>query len=93
MSAKEKLEKALELMKEAESLIKEADKQNESLNGHYGYSLEIIAQELNNFSDNSMGYIGRNTCIKDIIENEGDKWNDKYVHEQEEDQEIDEEEN
>ena len=73
-STLEKLEEAMELMKQAESLVKEAKKENESLSDYYGYSLDIIAQELNQFSDNSKGYIGRNKCLEDIINAEGENW-------------------
>lgn len=76
MTTFDKLYGALEKMQEAIELIEEANGENESLSDYYGYSLEIITQELNRFSDNSGGYIGRNTCLQDIIDAEGEKWED-----------------
>ena len=76
MTTFDKLYEALEKMQEAIELIEEASEENESLSDYYGYSLEIITQELNRFSDNSRGYLGRNTCLQDIIDDEGEKWED-----------------
>ena len=70
-----KLESVLSHMKEAEKIIEDLrTNEEDSLNNYYGYSLEIIQQQLNKLSDNSQGYLGRDSCIGDIIESEGDKW-------------------
>lgn len=76
MSKLEKLYKIQELMKEAEGLVEEVNVEGSSLNEYYGYSLEIIKQELHRFSDNAMGYTGRNTCIEEICDGEGTEWKD-----------------
>jgi hypothetical protein len=80
MKTLEKLELAFELMKKAENTINDIknDKdENESLLGYYGYSLEIIQQQLHIFSNNRYGYFVGDTNIKQIIDSEGDKWNDE----------------
>jgi hypothetical protein len=74
MNALEMLREAFEKMKEAEQLVKDARQSNESLDDYYGYSLRIIEQELNSFSDNSNGYSGGNTPLSDIIEGAGVNW-------------------
>jgi len=74
MNTTEKLQKALDLMKEAEQLVNEAKEENKSLKSYYGYSLLIVAQELNKFSDNSNYYMTRDTNLQEMIESEGSKW-------------------
>lgn len=75
-TAKQKLERALMYMKDAERLIEEAKQENQSLEEEFGYSLEIIIQELNRFSDNSRGYQGNNASLEEIIEDEATNWED-----------------
>lgn len=70
-----KLTEARDLMKQAENLVTAAKEENPSLRDYYGYSLEIIIQELNKFGDNSCGYIASNSSLEDIIEDEGRNWN------------------
>ena len=78
MTQLDKLHKALELMKEAEDIIEDLNDDDEnSLNEYYGYSLQVIAQELNKFSDNSCGYLHGNTTLEEIIEAEGDNWTEE----------------
>lgn len=79
MTTLEKLEEALNHMQEANSLINDAKKENSSLERYYGYSLEIISQELVRFSDNNRGYLGRNTNLQEIIEAEGETWQNGNV--------------
>lgn len=74
-TTEDKLNIAKHLMKEAERILESID--NDSLEGHYGYSKEIIQQQLNMFSDNSSGYMGRNTPIDEIINSMGDDWSDQ----------------
>lgn len=74
MTQLEKLQEAMELMKKAEEIVESLIANDEdSLNEYYGYSLEIIQQQLNKFSDNSCGY-GGNTSIEEMIESEGYNW-------------------
>tara|TARA_R110000822_G_scaffold127454_1_gene262930 strand:- start:1172 stop:1411 length:240 start_codon:yes stop_codon:yes gene_type:complete len=74
----EKLQDAFDKMKEAEEIIEELRKDKDSsLDEYYGYSLEIIEAQLNQFSDNSVGYVGMNTNLKEIIDSEGENWNEK----------------
>ncbi len=76
MTQLQKLKEAMALMKDAERIIESLmDNNEDSLNEYYGYSLQIIQQQLNNFSDNSSGY-GGNTSIEEIIESEGYNWNE-----------------
>lgn len=78
MDALLKLQQAVQHMKDAEQLINEAKLANESLEQHYGYSLDIIAQELNKYSDNSRGYHMKfNTSLDEIINAEGSAWKKK----------------
>jgi len=80
MKTLEKLQLAFELMKKAEEIINDIknDKdENESLLDYYGYSLEIIQQQLNIFSDNRKGYLTHDTNIKEIVDSEGERWNDE----------------
>lgn len=86
-NALEKLQEANDLMKQAERLVNEARDSNSSLRSKYGYSLQIIEQELNQFSDNSRGYLSRNTTLEEIIESEGRKWFDDEKSENEGDKE------
>lgn len=75
MNTLDQLTEAMDLMKQAEQLLIEANKQNKSLSDYYGYSMEIIIQELNRFSDNSRCYQGNNNSLEDIINAEGEDWN------------------
>ena len=80
MTTLEKLQLAFELVKKAENIINDIknDKdENESLLSYYGYSLEIIQQQLHIFSNNRYGYLVGDTNIKQIIDSEGDNWNDE----------------
>jgi hypothetical protein len=80
MKTLEKLQLVFELMKKAEEIINDIknDKdENESLLDYYGYSLEIIKQQLNIFSDNRNGYLTHDTNIKEIVDSEGERWNDE----------------
>lgn len=79
MTALEKLQEALQHMQEAERLVNEAKNENHSLDKYYGYSLQIISQELTRFSDNRAGYLGRNTNLQEIIDAEGEHWHSKQV--------------
>lgn len=75
MSQLERLQEALELMKEAEEIVEELmEDEQDSLNEYYGCSLQIIKQELNKFSDNSNCYMGRNSNLEDIMESHGENW-------------------
>lgn len=74
MDTLEKLEEAIDLMKQAEEILESVKEENQSLDDYYGYSIQIIIQELNKFSDNSCGYIGSNASLEEIIESEGDNW-------------------
>ncbi|MBX2925944.1 MAG: hypothetical protein KF746_27360 [Chitinophagaceae bacterium] len=79
MTTIEKLQEAMKHMQEAERLVNEAKNENHSLDRYYGYSLQIISQELIIFSDNSAGYLGRNTNLQEIIVAEGKDWNSKEI--------------
>lgn len=72
--ATDNLLEAIELMKEAEKLINEAYSKNESLKEAYGTTLKTIKNALNEFSDNSAGYLTRNTCLLKIVEAQGEDW-------------------
>ena len=61
------LSNALNAMKEAESNIQLALQISE-VKHNFGYSLGIIQQELNRFSDNSEEYLSGNTSIAEMIE-------------------------
>ncbi len=91
-NALDKLHQAYELMKEAESLVAEVKTLSPSLAGYYGYSLDIIEQELHRMSDNHRGYLGRNTTLLEIIEAEGRKWHNSEPESEDEEDEEDEEE-
>lgn len=75
----EKLQEALQHMQEAKRLVNEASKENHSLDKYYGYSLQIISQELIIFSDNSAGYLGRNTNLQEIVDAERKDWRSKEI--------------
>lgn len=80
MKTIDKLQLAFELMKKAEEIISEIKKnkeENKSLLSYYGYSLEIIEQQLNIFSDNSKNYLTRNTNLEEILNMLGDNWEDE----------------
>ncbi|MBX3253304.1 MAG: hypothetical protein KF862_04100 [Chitinophagaceae bacterium] len=79
MTTLEKLREALQHMQEAGRLVNESKKENHSLDKYYGYSLQIISQELIRFSDNSAGYLGRNTNLQEIIDTEGENWHSKEI--------------
>jgi len=73
-----KLQEALDLMKQAEKLVGEARRENKSLNEYHGYSLQIIEQELNKFTDNSRGFLTRDTALADIIAMQEEReWREK----------------
>ncbi len=74
MNTEQLLQHAIELMNEAIEKI-ELAKQNESFDDYYGYSADIVIQELVRFSDNRKGYIGRNTTLEEMIEG---KWDGKW---------------
>lgn len=79
MKTLKKLQLAFELMKKAEEIIddiRDNEDDNQSLMKYYGYSLEIIQQELNKFSDNSCYYLTRDVNLQEIIDSEGEKWFD-----------------
>lgn len=71
MTTIEKLQEAMQHMQEAERLVTAAKNENHSLYRYYGYSLQIISQELIIFTDNSAGYLRRNTNLQEIIDAEG----------------------
>jgi hypothetical protein len=74
MNTLEKLQEALEHVKKAEDLIRQAKNENVSLETYYGYSIEMIAQQLNKYGDASV-YRDRNIgSLKEIVEAEGEKW-------------------
>ena len=74
MTQTERLQEAMALMKDAERIVESLMSNDEdSLNEYYGYSLHIIQQQLNKFSDDSLGY-GGNASIKEMIESEGYNW-------------------
>lgn len=80
MKTQEKLQLAFELMKKAENILHEINndkEENKSLLRYYGYSLEIIRQQLNIFSDNSGYYLTRDVNLQEILDSEGDNWNDE----------------
>ena len=80
MKTLDKLQLAFELMRKAEDIINEIrfnKDDNESLLGYYGYGLEIIQQQLDIFTDNSRYYLTRNTNLEEILNSEGDLWNDE----------------
>lgn len=74
MSTTEKLEKAIDLIKEAESLLKEV-KENKSLDSYYGYTLELISSQLNIITGNSRHYVTGDTTLEEILGDEGTNWN------------------
>ena len=75
MDALEKLSKAMELMKEAQELVEAAQAESESLSDYYGYSLTTTAQQLDIFGANDRCYMTCNTSLEEIIEEEGNHWN------------------
>jgi hypothetical protein len=80
MKILEKLQLAFELMKKAEDIINDIrnnKEENQSLLRYYGYSLEIIQQQLNIFSDNSGYYLTNDVNLQGIIDSEGQDWNDE----------------
>jgi len=78
MTTLEKLDLAYSLIKKSEEILNKINKdiENDSLNNYYGYTIKILVQELNIISDNSKGYLTQDKSIMDIIESEGDKWED-----------------
>jgi hypothetical protein len=74
MKTLSQLREAMEHMKSAESLLKQVKRENKSLDDYYGYSLELMMQELNRMSDNSKGYQGHDTCLDEIMEAAGSDW-------------------
>lgn len=79
MKTQEKLQLAFELMKKAEDIINDIrneKEENRSLLRYYGYSLEIIQQQLNIFSDNSGYYLTNDVNLQGILDSEGQDWND-----------------
>lgn len=66
-------------MQEAERFVNEAKNENHSLDKYYGYSLQIISQEMIRFSDNRVGYLGRNSNLQEIIDAEGENWHSKEI--------------
>lgn len=80
MKTQEKLQLAFELIKKAEDIINDIrneKEENHSLLRYYGYSLEIIQQELNIFSNNSGYYLTNDVNLQGIIDSEGQDWNDE----------------
>ena len=79
MKTLEKLELVNNLIKKSEEILNEILKnpENDSLTSYYGYTLKLIKQELNILSDNSHGYLTRDKSIEDVINAEGDEWNDE----------------
>lgn len=80
MKTQEKLQLAFELMKKAEEIINDIrneKEENKSLLRYYGYSLEIIQQQLNIFSDNSRYYLTNDVNLQGILDSEGQDWNDE----------------
>jgi hypothetical protein len=80
MKTLDKLQLAFELMRKAEDIINEIrfnKDDNESLLGYYGYGLEIIQQQLDIYTDNSRYYLTRNTNLEEILNSEGDNWEDE----------------
>jgi hypothetical protein len=80
MKTQEKLQLAFELMKKAEDIlynIQNNKEENEDLLSYYRYSLEIIRQQLNIFSNNSGYYLTRDVNLQEILDSEGDNWNDE----------------
>ena len=74
MDTREKLYQVMELMKEAENLLNEIKEGNKSIRENHGYGIDIIIQELNRFGDNSKGYQGYNKNVQEIIDYEGESW-------------------
>lgn len=77
------LELAQQKMKEIEEILDEVQT-NESLDDYYGYSINIIKQELKK-SNNGGGFLTSDKSIEDIIYGEGEKWNDEEHEVEEED--------
>lgn len=81
MTTIEKLRLTKELMKTAENILDEIEKdsQNKSLLSEYGYSIQIIKQELNKFSDNSNYYFTNDVSLERIIDSLDNDWNDNSI--------------
>jgi hypothetical protein len=80
MKTLDKLQLAFELMSKAEDIINEIrfnKDDNKSLLNYYGYGLEIIQQQLDIYTDNSRYYLTRNTNLEEILNSEGDNWEDE----------------
>jgi hypothetical protein len=80
MKTLDKLQLAFELMRKAEDIINEIrfnKEENKSLLNYYGYGLEIIQQQLDIYTDNSRYYLTRNTNLEEILNSEGDNWEDE----------------
>lgn len=81
MTTIEKLRLTKELMKTAENILDEIEKdsQNKSLLSCYGYSIQIIKQELNKLSDNSNYYFTNDVSLERIIDSLDNDWNDNSI--------------
>lgn len=81
MTTIEKLRLTKELMKTAENILDEIeeDTQNKSLLSEYGYSIQIIKQQLNKLSDNSNYYFTNDVSLERIIDNLDNDWNDNSI--------------
>lgn len=82
MTTIEKLRLTKELMKTAENILDEIEKENrlnKSLLSCYGYSIQIIKQELNKLSDNSNYYFTNDVSLERIIDSLDNDWNDNSI--------------
>lgn len=73
VSTSEILDEVIGKMQQAQELLDEA-LENESLDNYYGYSINIIKQELDKLSNNSAMY---HKNIEEMVGTEGENWNDE----------------
>lgn len=75
MNSTVELRQARDLMTKAGELIKKATTENPSLNAAYGYSLDVMEQQLHIMSTNERCYMTGDQNIDDILLKEGEDWN------------------
>jgi len=73
------LEQAQEHIEEAITLIRKAN--FGSLKDRHSYNFRLMTQELTKISDNSAGYLTRDTNLAQILEEEGEDWQNENVEE------------
>jgi hypothetical protein len=75
MNSVVELREARDLMTKAGELIKKATSENPSLNAAYGYTLDVMEQQLHIMSTNERCYMTADLCIDDVLMKEGEDWN------------------